>query len=723
MLDENHMSKEWEQLWKDLDQTGDKTSFHQEKDKSGSIRSADMKNVKTGDFGVGAMMIGNYKDPIQGFQAEIRSGAGHIEFSPAAMQGANMDFTKIGAERRRALKEIAKVNEATIATHAHPGITGMSGFNQENYSFSEESRKRGMDEVRKAIDFAADVCNGGSVTFHAGEYIRPLADQKWGAEFEKSPDEKNEIILAAIDKSSEQLIRESILRPRDKIFVPVPERGSKERVKELGVEIPKYVERGGEVSVKEFNSIREYAAYLYKEDYSFKEELKKKGITSPVEFSKKVEEERKRQKKDYYGEIKDYTVLELANKRRFVDNMRGELVNRYYQQMVNVARQETDFSKIANAYKTAQKLFEKGEKKIYVAKEDQRIDEDQLVITEETYNSMPGNIKKYYSQADKESIKNTRVNNFYQGYVKYSEAGRRLNETYGSKASLQASTKEQLEKVSEKNIDSISEHALTKAKESYVNLALEAYDKTRELKKKNPNAKPIYLAIENLFPERYGSHPEELLKIIKTAQKDMATVLHKKGKTESEAKKIAQQTIKATFDTGHLHMWKKYFRRKPGESDEERDKSFNKWALKQTQKLVDEGVIGNIHLADNFGYDDEHLSPGQGNVPIKEYMKMFDKAIGDKKIVGKVAVEGGFDEGQRGVHEAWKSTGVQIFRSVAATERWINPGDDFGSDYRGYSFTRMQDNYLGQSHKPYFIFGKYSPDQEEWAPWSETRLE
>lgn len=721
MLDENHTSKEWEQLWKDLEQTGEKTSFHQEKDDSGTVRSAEMKNVKTGDFGLGAMMIGNYKDPVQGFQAEIRSGAGHIEFSPAAMQGANMDFTKIGAERRRALKEIAKVNEATIATHAHPGITGMSGFNQENYSFSEESRKRGMDEVRKAIDFAADVCDGGPITFHAGEFARPLADQKWGEDFAKSDGEKDEIILAAIDTSSEQLIRESILRPRDKIFVPVPQKGNKEKIKELGVEIPRYVEKEGEVDIKEFDSIREYAAYLYKEDSEFKKSLEKKGIKPEVSFDKE-----KKKNPEYYGEIKDYSILELANKRRFVDNMRGELVNRYYQQMTNVARQETDFSAFSKAYDDAQKLFDAGQEQVYIAKTDQGLDSDKLTLSQEEFEAISSREPSYakrFAPVTKEKLKDFRINSFYQGYVKYAEASRRLNETYGSKASLQASTKEQLEKVGEKNVDAISEHALKKAKESYVNLALEAYDKTRALKKKNPGAKPIYLAIENLFPERYGSHPEELLQIIKTAQKDMAKELHNKGKTEAEAKKIAQDTIKATFDTGHLHMWKKYFRRKPGESEEKRDKEFNKWALKQTKKLVDEGVIGNIHLADNFGYDDEHLSPGQGNAPIKEYLQLFDKAIGDKKIIGKVAIEGGFDEGQKGVHEAWKATGVQVFKSAAATDRWVNPGDDITADYRGYSFSRMQDHYLGGSHKPYFIFGKYSPDQEEWAPWSETRLE
>ena len=54
--------------------------------------------------------------------------------------------------------------------------------------------------------------------------------------------------------------------------------------------------------------------------------------------------------------------------------------------------------------------------------------------------------------------------------------------------------------------------------------------------------------------------------------------------------------------------------------------------LDQAERLVNEGYVGHIHLTDNMGFDDEHLTPGQGNVPMKEFLRRMEKA-GIKDII------------------------------------------------------------------------------------------
>jgi len=55
-------------------------------------------------------------------------------------------------------------------------------------------------------------------------------------------------------------------------------------------------------------------------------------------------------------------------------------------------------------------------------------------------------------------------------------------------------------------------------------------------------------------------------------------------------------------------------------------KRFENGISDQTKRLADAGVLGQIHLSDNFGYDDEHLTMGQGNIPFKEFMQNMEKA-------------------------------------------------------------------------------------------------
>ena len=62
--------------------------------------------------------------------------------------------------------------------------------------------------------------------------------------------------------------------------------------------------------------------------------------------------------------------------------------------------------------------------------------------------------------------------------------------------------------------------------------------------------------------------------------------------------------------------------------------------MNEVEKLAKSGVIGNVHLADNFGYHDTHLVPGQGNIPLNEIMRTLKK----HGYNDKMAVEGGMNQ-------------------------------------------------------------------------------
>jgi hypothetical protein len=717
MLDKNFTSKEWERLWDNLDSKAAPT-FH---DRTETL--AKTEHFKKSDFGIGAMMMGQFADPIAGFQAEIRGGAGHIEFSTAAMGGGggNMDFSKIGKERREALKELAKVNKATIHTHAHPGITGMSGFDERQGGFSDESVEFGKQEVRKAIEFAADIEQGGPITFHAGEFTRPLQGQDMGAEFQMSDRELDKLQLNIVDNEKGQVMQtgivigESISAPVfDYDKDPIVVEGKNKNYYSPGL----YTNDTGEPKFNEYNNFKEYTASLI-------ESKNKKFLEIAEERGWKLESLKKKFKKNDKGinEISDYEVLEVAALTKIREDQQVKILESASQQFNQINRQSAELIKVRKEIEKAEKGLKEGKDNKYFLIKDAQTRRQFKLMTEAQYRDNKDRIgldeDDVVEISNTSDYKNQKVETLYSEF-KIKDVQNQIHQTEVNQLNIEAQINEQQKKI-QKGFDTISHHALTKATGNYADLAMEAYEKNQVMKKKVKNFNDIYLTVENLFPEKYGSSPTELLNIIQSSRKVLAERLQDQKKMSAkEAEKVAADTLKTTFDTGHLHMWRKYFRHKPGESAEVRDKKFNKWALAETKKLLDANVIGNIHIADNFGYGDDHLAAGQGIVPLKEYMELFDKAKGDGRYTGKIAVEGGFDEQQSGVHEAWKQSGAEVFRQQSATDAWINPDDNLGSTYQ---FHQMQDSYLGSGHKPYFVFGRYAPDQQEWAPWSELGLE
>ena len=129
-------------------------------------------------------------------------------------------------------------------------------------------------------------------------------------------------------------------------------------------------------------------------------------------------------------------------------------------------------------------------------------------------------------------------------------------------------------------------------------------------------------------------------------------------------------------------------------------------------KIVSKDCL--ITSKDNYGYQDDHLAPGEGNTPVREIIQIFKK----NGFKGEMIVEPGAD---------W-SVDSSGFQSVAKTWRYLDlpfSGSGSGGGGMGGKGGRWGDvmyGWFGYNQPPYFTFGQYSPS-EEWTLWSGVPLE
>jgi len=266
------------------------------------------------------------------------------------------------------------------------------------------------------------------------------------------------------------------------------------------------------------------------------------------------------------------------------------------------------------------------------------------------------------------------------------EGYKKTASSYGAQAYNQ---KQQIE-----HMVPVEKYGVEQTAKTIADAALDAYEKEKQKHLKEP----LWIAPENWRPEEYGSHPDEYRKIIESSRNEMTKNLQGKGMSEDEAKKVAEDHIKGTFDVGHANFWYKYYQGPK--------KDFDNWLTNEVGKLTKAGIIGHVHLSDNFGYHDEHLSPGEGNVPIQRFVEKMK----EKGYTGKfIAEPGGQKEGRfhQPLTESWKMFGSPIYRIDMASQSW----------------TDIESSYFGRAPQgPNFIVGDYAPSKD-WTLWSEVPLE
>ena len=242
----------------------------------------------------------------------------------------------------------------------------------------------------------------------------------------------------------------------------------------------------------------------------------------------------------------------------------------------------------------------------------------------------------------------------------------------------------------------LEDYGLQKTADSVSELGMYAMDTTKDKKLK----KPLFVAPENIMIETgYGSHPEELKQVVLKSREAMSKKLvDNKGMSKGRADKLASQHIKATFDVGYANTWKKYF-----QGD---DKEFKKWIMDKTKDLVKQGVMGHVHMSDNFGYEGEHGTLGQGNVPIKEFASELRK----RGFKGTMIAEPAHND-YRALLGAWRALESPMYKIDSTSKTWTDVE-------HGYFGRTVSPNYITQTYLP--MMGTKAGDPSSW---SETPME
>jgi len=666
---------------------------------------------------------------VAGIYSKIRMGAGNIEIQfPGYRTGSRNAQTPemLGEDQRQAIRELSMANEVKFTTHASFQLMGMMG-RDERGNFSLYNATQDMFELKRAIDFQADM-GGGSVVIHSGEFERPMTDMYLD-------DETGRINLAR-DPSGRLLFRQAHTQEVDAHFELLDDRThakietvQKNRlVAHPDWRLAKEDRRGID---QEGNNI-----LIRKGDYIDYENRKIIDPFDPArgrvpEFNEVTKEFKIRLKsfEDFKKEAEEYNRYkekELGRKLNYYEKMYPEeaYVKATLDAQEGIARGWSVYYglgterniKALNELEKAKKFYEELDKTIPPEEQWKILREDRELFSATGGFAAPE--MKHPLDLIKKSIEDSKKN---LDFARTSSAGQlqQALDTYETKQHIITPIK-RLEKHGVRLYAEAGVHALRKTQD--------------------PN-NPVTVAIEHIFPERFGGHLEELKWIVQKSRERMVELLtepeieygasmapeeideeklrkgfkqpnpYYMGVSKEEAEKLAESHIKATLDTGHINLWKKYWQEDPRKTREQNEDAFKRWVLEQVEGLAKEKMVGNVHLADNYGYQDDHLAPGQGNSPIREIMSILKK-YGYQKAV---TVEPGADA----------STDLSDFHGLMKTWRFFG-SPVYGMGFRGagvpQTWSDVQYSFFGQNKPPYYVFGGYAPSND-WTLWSAVPLE
>ena len=669
---------------------------------------------------------------IESVTAAIRKGTCKIELA-TQMEGTDMNVgaESYGTQAREAIREIAKVNEVNLnSIHTPSQIGNLSGLGQQG--FSDETRDKTIQEISKAIEFAKDVTNGGSIVIHTGEFPRVMSDQSWAKDkegneiFRAYDEEKDKAVMHIVDDRTGQIMQ--TVKKNQVVSRPVWKRFDEESDKTLWKEKSgsSYIDHNGK-EVKQ----NDYVDYE-----GNKVDLKHRV---PIFIDDPNDENYGRfkvEKQGWNDFVKESEELnkEFIEKQGRAPSWQEKVTPEEAFFKATLQIQEGHSKGWALTYArdfkeeldTLQKL---KELKNYYTKIEEATDEDEkwklkrLVPTR--YSQMlPPDVKNPLEQIEHE------ITQVKKGIE------------YARQASTSQEQQAQEALISQEHAKSIRKYALDKSIDTLAKTGIFAWKNTEEEKKRRreegikDKMNPIYLAPEHIFPEMgYGSHPEELVEMVQEARKkfiDLMTEKKIKGhewdiqnqtykevdnpnynpdlaKNPDKVKKLARDHIRATFDTQHLGMWYKHFQEKPGETEQHKEERFKKWYMEQVEYMHKNDILGNIHIVDGWGRGHTHLPAGQGMFPVVDAVTYLKK----NGYIGNMNSEG-FGEPTRQLTETWRAFGAHISSDHVSTGG--------GSVGQHNNWSNLQHSYFGQDKPPYFIFGAYSPSND-WTLWSQTPME
>lgn len=708
---------------------------------------------------------------VEGVAAKLRSGVVNLELGMAGTMHGNRQAQTpemYGKDQRQALREVAKVNKVTFTTHAAYGIMGLMGQDQQG-NFALTNAMAARKEVERAVDFAADVAGGGSVVVHTGEFERPVSNiypliepdkekgtvvghlyddkgnrmRNWAQDektgrllFKKRQTEAGDFAYQLLDDrtgqmfstvQADRLAAQPIWRRAKKDYWGINPEGKKVFIKK-GHYIDyenRLIGDPYDIKFEKKHMLPEGYKIVSKggrvPEYDFKSGRFKTHLMSIHDFEEEAKEYNK-----YYGKV-------MGNKPGYYQKMSGKEMflkstlttqaghsRGWALQYGHEVKREMDalekLKKLRNTYAKIDKQIPQ-EEKWKILKQD-------TTLASISHGLLPPENKNPVKFID-EQIDLTR---------------KRLEFAQQASASQEMQAEDTIETM--RHLCTPEKHLENHTAKEYAMAAMRAYERT-----KDPN-NPVVLTLENIFPERFGGHPQELKSLVKVARRKMVDYLtkekvfwtgtdgnaeerfgkgpydrkvnlpgpnpyYRKGMSKEEAGKIAERHIKATFDTGHANMWRKFYIHDQKKSTEENERDFNKWLLNQVEDLAKDGIIGNVHLTDNYGYQDDHLAPGQGNTPVKEVLKILKKYGYDKPLTVEPGADATTDASDvHGLMKTWRFLGAPTH----------GMGYDFGVGAPDRSWSQVQHSYFGRTYPPYFVFGAYSPSND-WTLWSGVPME
>jgi len=600
---------------------------------------------------------------IASVSAAIKMGATAIELS---ISKAGPGAEGYGKEPRRALKELSRVNHVPIvAVHVPPDtVENLSGFMRGG--FVDEKRNQQVNSAKTAINFVADVANNDSaIVMHVGEFHRLISDQPWSINKQGKP------LFKAYDEEFERGVIHLVNRDTGQIV--------KSLIKSQRISSPVWNKHEGKSYVDNNGNTVKHGDYI---NY---ESCKISRTDRVPKYNKSTGTFIMKDKtwNDFVKDAKEMN-LEFKQKNGF-EPLENEIVTAGETFCYGIFETQR---KIAIGYifyygnqinKLLQQLDMLGKVKIFYDKLEQSLPEQEkwrLMLKDPVIGGVVGQLIPSLSIMPSVAL------------------DRRIQEVRDSISSSsklvvaqqQEARKQQLLK--EQTI-SMSKYALNQTIKSFVELGIYAMQISHREKK------IFFLAPENISPESgYGSHPNELIALVKMARNAMADYLiRNRNMSESKAKMEAKEHIKATLDTGHLGLWRKYFLSKSWETKRQTDERFNDWYMEQIRKMAREDIVNHIHLVNNFGMTDVHLADGA--LPIKDAIKYLIERGYKGSIVSEAFGENVFGNNGRQLTKAWKNLGV----GVSDMEHWF-----------------------GKTDSPKFIFGENVPSND-WKPWSGIPLE
>ena len=577
------------------------------------------------------------QDQVQSLKQRIFQGVSKVELGfmgagKGSMQGGNTTPEMLGKPHREAIRDLAALNKIELSTHVTTRVGNLSGLGERNYS--DEARARALEEIRRTIDFAADTTQGGAIVVHTGEFQRPISDWKG---FRMYEDEAEKAVVSFVNEQTGEIA--SVKRDQ-KVYWPemeVDEEGNF-KLDEHGSFIPKFNEETGQFEVREFTEEDARRVQRFYEQQG--------RHISPDQAKLFAQLETQKRNAEAWGVQTGHRAKsELAQLRRLEEDKRFL---------------EERWDQLSPAVREMEKNRFRGQ-----------IPEDRLAQMSalEAFDEVIGSVNAQLKYSRDVS-------------TNYIENAKRLEEQI-------------------KNTKDPEEYTLKRSSQTLAEAAMVAMEKSQKMRQEQGGRydqyKPLYISPENIFPESYGGHPEELKKIVLSAREEMARqLMERRGKGESEAKKLAEQHIKATFDIGHANVWRKYFK------DDPDGKKFNAWLVKQAEELAKDNIIGHLHVTDNFGYNDEHLAPGEGNAPIRDFLEAMKR-----HGVTDLIVEGSHTDFHN-LREGWREIAGSVRHSFGLEhDRWVN----------------IENSYFGRAASPYFLYGDAAPNPETYQLFTQTRLE